>query len=106
MSKELLQLLNISKKKYKAYIDNGKTFYHAKELKLINIKILALIQNQNYNENIKLQETILHLMQHIEEWILIWNQKEKYKKPKNDDVFTFDGYKKYPKELDKLLINV
>ena len=42
MSKELLQLLNISKKKYKAYIDNGKTFYHAKEVKLINIKILAL----------------------------------------------------------------
>ena len=45
-------------------------------------------------------------MQHLEEWIIIWNQNEKYIKPKNDDVFTFDGYKKYPKELDKLLINV
>jgi hypothetical protein len=106
VSKELIQLLNISKKKYKAYVDNGKTFYHAKEIKLINIKILALIQNQNYNDNIKLQETIINLIQHIEEWILIWNKKEKSKKPKNDDVFIFDGYKKYPKKLDKLLINV
>ena len=105
MNKELLQLLDISKKTYKKYINNGKTFYYAKELKVINIEILRLIRNQNYKDNIKLQKVILHLREHLQEWILIWKEKKIAENPKDNDLFVFDGYKKYPKELDRLLIN-
>ena len=105
MKKKFLQLINISKKKHEDYINNGKTFFHAKEIKFINLKILDLIKDKNFTKSTELQKIILDLEIHLNEWIFAWNNEQFNKNPKDSDLFVFDGYKKYPKELDTLLIN-
>ena len=105
MKKEFLQLINISKNKHKDYMNNGKTFFYAKEIKFINLKILDLIKDKNFTKSTELQKIILDLEIHLNEWIFAWNNEQINKNPKDNDLFVFDGYKKYPKELDTLLIN-
>tara|TARA_B100000780_G_scaffold178845_1_gene125393 strand:- start:350 stop:676 length:327 start_codon:yes stop_codon:yes gene_type:complete len=105
LQEELLQLLKSSKKTYDDYILNGKTFLYAKSLRLINGQILDLIKKLNFEKNNELKKPFFALKQHIEEWIIIWDKEQFEKKPEDNDVFIFNGYKKYPKDLELLLIS-
>ena len=105
MQEELLQLLKSSKKTYDDYILNGKIFLYAKSLRLINGQILDLIKKLNFEKNNELKKPFFALKQHIEEWIIIWDKEQFEKKPEDNDVFIFNGYKKYPKDLELLLIS-
>tara|TARA_B100000787_G_C15990708_1_gene205680 strand:- start:207 stop:533 length:327 start_codon:yes stop_codon:yes gene_type:complete len=105
LQEELLQLLKSSKKTYDDYILNGKIFLYAKSLRLINGQILDLIKKLNFEKNNELKKPFFALKQHIEEWIVIWDKEQLEKKPEDNDVFIFNGYKKYPKDLELLLIS-
>ena len=105
MEKELLELLRDSKKIYDNYIINGKAFLYAKKLRLINQKILNLIKKLNFDKDNELKKPAIYLKKHIEDWAIIWDREKSIRNPKDKDVFIFNGYKKYPKDLELLLIN-
>ena len=105
MEKELLALLINSKKTYGNYIINGKIFLYAKKLRLINQKILNLIKKLNFEKNNKLKKPTIDLKKHIEDWAIIWDREKSIRNPEDNDVFIFTSYKKYPKDLELLLIN-
>ena len=105
MEKKLLKLLKKSKKIYNSYIANGKIFLYAKKLRLENQKILNLVKKLNFKEDDELKKPIIELKKHLEDWAIIWDMEKLTRNPKDNDIFIFNGYKKYPKDLELLLIN-
>ena len=105
LDKELLELLINSKKTYDNYIINGKTFLYAKKIKLVNQKVLNLIKKLNFEKDNELKKPSIDLKKHIEDWVIIWDKEKLIRNPKDNDVFIFTGYNKYPKDLELLLIN-
>ena len=105
LNKELLELLKNSKKTYDNYIINGKTFLYAKKIKFVNQKVLNLIKKLNFEKDNELKKPSIDLKKHIEDWVIIWDKEKLIRNPKDNDVFIFTGYKKYPKDLELLLIN-
>ena len=105
LNKELLELLRNSKKTYDNYIVNGKTFLYAKKLRLVNQEILNLIKKLNFEKDNELKKPAIDLKKHIEDWAIIWDREKSIRNPEDNDVFIFTSYKKYPKDLELLLIN-
>ena len=100
---KLLSLLDEAKKNYQVYISNGKIFLHTIEIQSSNKKILKLIKELNFKEDQNLINTCIDLIEHLNEWLSIWNQEKNIKRPNDNDKFVFDSYKKYPKEIEGLL---
>ena len=105
MEKELLKLLRSSKTAHDNYIINGKNFKYAKNLRLLNEQILELIKKFNFEKDDELNKPSIELKKHIENWAIIWDREQSIRNPKDNDVFIFTGYKKYPKDLELLLIS-
>ena len=105
MNKELLKLLRNSKKTYDNYIVNGKIFLYAKKLRLVNQEILNFFKKNNFEKDNELKKPAIDLKKHIEDWVIIWDREKLIRNPKDNDVFIFTGYRKYPKNLELLLIN-
>jgi len=105
LEKKLLELLGNSKKTYDNYIINQKTFLYSKKLRHINQKILNLIKKLNFEKDNELKKPTIDLKKHIEDWMIIWDREKSIRNPKDNDIFIFNGYKKYPKDLELLLIN-
>ena len=105
LDKELLKLLRNSKKTYDNYIVNGKIFLYAKKLRLVNQEILNFFKKNNFEKDNELKKPAIDLKKHIEDWVIIWDREKLIRNPKDNDVFIFTGYRKYPKDLELLLIN-
>ena len=105
LDKELLKLLRNSKKTYDNYIVNGKIFLYAKKLRLVNQEILNFFKKNNFEKDNELKKPAIDLKKHIEDWVIIWDREKLIRNPKDNDVFIFTGYRKYPKNLELLLIN-
>ena len=105
LNKELLKLLRNSKKTYDNYIVNGKIFLYAKKLRLVNQEILNFFKKNNFEKDNELKKPAIDLKKHIEDWVIIWDREKLIRNPKDNDVFIFTGYRKYPKNLELLLIN-
>ena len=105
LNKELLKLLRNSKKTYDNYIVNGKIFLYAKKLRLVNQEILNFFKKNNFEKDNELKKPAIELKKHIEDWVIIWDREKLIRNPKDNDVFIFTGYRKYPKNLELLLIN-
>tara|TARA_B100000780_G_scaffold202383_1_gene143558 strand:- start:76 stop:420 length:345 start_codon:yes stop_codon:yes gene_type:complete len=105
LQKELLELLRNSKNIYDNYIFNGRIFLYAKNLRLVNGQILSLLKKTNFEKKSELEKPSFALKKHIEEWIIIWDKEKLTQNPQDNDVFIFNGYKKYPKDLELLLIS-
>jgi hypothetical protein len=103
--KTLLLLLSEVKKIHENYMSNGKIFLHTIELRDINEKILVLIKEINLQGGDKeLKDSSLDLIEHLEQWISIWDREKDIRRPNDNDEFIFNGYKKYPKKIENLLI--
>ncbi len=85
-------------------MSNGKVFIYAIELRKINEKILVLIKEINFQDNKELEASSIELIEHLDEWISVWDMEKNIRTPGNDDEFIFNGYKKYPKNFENLLI--
>lgn len=85
-------------------MSNGKIFIDTIELRKINEKILVLIKEINLQDNKELKSSSLDLIDHLVEWISIWDKEKNIRTPSNDDEFIFNGYKKYPINFENLLI--
>ena len=101
---KLLFYLDKVKKIHEKYMSNGKVFIDTIELRKINEKILVLIKEINLQDNKELKSSSLDLIEHLVEWISIWDKEKNIRTPSNDDEFIFNGYKKYPINFENLLI--
>jgi hypothetical protein len=104
-AREVLSLLDSSKKIYKNYLSCGRKFLYAKELRSINEQILNLINNQKVQRDKVLESALQNLKKHLEEWIYIWDKEKNTRSLNDSNEFIFCGYKTYPKYLDQLLIS-
>ena len=102
--KTLLLLLDEVKNIHENYISNGKIFLHTIELRDINEKILVLIKEAKLQGDKELKDSSLDLIEHLEQWISIWDRERGIRRPDDNDEFIFNGYKKYPKKIENLLI--
>jgi hypothetical protein len=101
---KLLSHLDQVKKIHEKYMSNGKIFIYTIELRNMNDKILVLIKEINLQGNEELKSSSLDLIEHLDEWISIWDKEKNIRTPSNNDEFIFNGYKKYPKNFENLLI--
>jgi len=101
---KLLFYLDKVKKIHEKYMSNGKVFIDTIELRKINEKILVLVKEINLQDNKELKSSSLDLIEHLVKWISIWDKEKNIRTPSNDDEFIFNGYKKYPKNFENLLI--
>ena len=101
---KLLFYLDKVKKIHEKYMSNGKVFIDTIELRKINEKILVLIKEINLQDNKELKSSSLDLIEHLVEWISIWDKEKNIRTPNNDDEFIFNDYKKYPINFENLLI--
>ena len=85
-------------------MSNGKIFKYTIKLRNINEKILVLIKEISLEEDEELKNSSLDLIKHLDGWISIWEKERNIRTPSNDDEFIFNGYKKYPKNFENLLI--
>ena len=82
-----------------------KCIFDKKKIKLVNQKVLNLIKKLNFEKDNELKKSSIDLKKHIEDWVIIWDKEKLIRNPKDNDVFIFTGYNKYPKDLELLLIN-
>jgi hypothetical protein len=82
---------------YKEYLDSGKKFKHARQLKIINSKIWeSLIQNKQLLSS-ELQKDSTALIEHYKIWTEKWESLEKELNPLADDEFVFQNDHTFPK---------
>ena len=105
MIKKIIALLTKAKKTHNDYINFGKTFLYAKKLRSINEQILICVKKLDFNLDKELKKPSLDLKEHIEDWISVWDKEQSIRKPKDNDVFIFYSPKRYPKDLELILVN-
>jgi hypothetical protein len=100
---ELKKILNQSTFSYQNYLNAGKTFQYAQELKLYNSKALELLRENKLLMPIELQEDIQSLITHYTEWSQKWEQLAAEKDFQPDDEFVFANDITFPKQAAKNL---
>lgn len=97
--------LQQSEEVYKKYLSDGKSYLHAKNLKVHNLKIkdLLLINSSLLSEN--LHNDSLLLIAHYNSWLEKWNELEQKLKPQLSDEFVFANSHTFPKEACKNIEN-
>ena len=102
--KGLINLLNHSKKTYTEYHSNNGQYIFAKKLRVINEEIFIQAKKLKNIKDEDIKKAILDLKKHLEQWMILWDKANNKRRFKNNEEFTFIGYKTYPKRLDALLI--
>ena len=96
--KELTVLFDQSTLAYRQYLDAGKTFHHAQQLKLHNSNALKLlIENQQLLSE-ELQKDAQSLITHYTEWSQKWEHLAAEKEHQPEDVFVFANDVTFPKQ--------
>ncbi len=95
---ELIHLFNESATAYREYLEGGKTFKYAKELKRINGNALQLIRNHRSGVNEELRNDLDQLITHYAEWSSKWEKLASEKEFNSEDVFVFANEITFPKQ--------
>jgi hypothetical protein len=100
---ELLAILNQSSLSYRNYLNNGKTFQFAQDLKIYNCKALNLLIENKKSIPEDLQQDIQSLITHYTEWSQKWEKLAAEKEHQPDDFFVFANEVTFPKQAAKNL---
>ena len=94
----LTELFTQSGIAYHRYLDGGKKFRYAKELKLYNNKaLILLIENKSILPE-ELQKDAQSLINHYTEWSQKWEQLAAEKEHQPDDIFVFANDVTFPRQ--------
>ena len=94
----LIKILDQSSIAYQQYLNGGRTFRFAQELKLYNGKALQLLEENRSSLPADMQEDIQSLITHYTEWSQKWEKLDSEKKHGPDDVFVFANDVTFPKQ--------
>ena len=82
---------------YKEYLENGKTFKYARELRIYNELIRKLLLEKGSLLSEELQADALSLLAHYDAWIQKWDELKAEINPLDDDVFIFVNSSTFPR---------
>jgi deoxyribodipyrimidine photolyase len=95
---ELITILNQSTVAYRQYLEAGKTFQLAQQLKLHNNKALKLLADNKYLLSGNLQNDAHSLITHYTEWSEKWEKLAAEKDHSPNDIFVFANDVTFPRE--------
>ena len=94
---ELISIFNLSTLAYRNYLNAGKTFQFASELKLHNSQALKLLTENRSLAGGNLQNDIQSLITHYTEWTKKWEKLAAEKEHQPADLFVFTNDIIFPK---------
>lgn len=94
----LLEIFDRSTIAYRQYLDGGKTFQFAQQLKLHNRKALELLEENSLLLPVTLQPGAQALITHYTEWSANWEKLAAQKQYEPGDIFIFTNYSTFPKQ--------
>lgn len=83
---------------YKNYLQDEKTFIHAKILKTCNEQLRSLLIENSFLLSDTMQHDALTLITHYDIWIEKWNALEQTHKFSLDEIFVFENKHTFPKD--------
>lgn len=99
----LMELFERSAMAYHEYLDAGKTFQFARQLKLHNTEALKLLEENKSSLPATLQPDAQALIIHYKEWSMNWEKLAAEKNYAPDEVFVFTNYSTFPKQAAQYL---
>lgn len=96
--KQLCRKLDASAVAYRQYLEGGKTFRYAMELKKHNGHITGLLVQLKQYLSSALQTDAAALLHHYNVWTAKWEQLANDLKPGPDDVFVFANEVTFPRQ--------
>lgn len=95
---DVCQRLILSGKAYREYLQNGQTFFYAKQLFQYNSAIQsALIKDMDILPG-NLKSDAVELISHYQAWTEKWLELEKEITPSDSDVFIFQNTHTFPRQ--------
>jgi len=92
------ELMGASLEAYRDYLQNGKTFSYAKELRRVNTSMIDLLEEGKHLLKDDLLMAAEKLLEHYTIWRSKWDELEKEISPEPDDEFVFQNEHTFPKE--------
>jgi len=99
--KEFIQTLHHSSHAYQEYMNAGKTFQFARQLKQHNSKALALLTENKLLLTTDLRKDAEALIIHYTEWSQKWEKLAAEKDHQPDDLFAFANDVTFPRQAAK-----
>lgn len=93
------------KRAYANYFEAGKLFGNACVIKRNNLLIHKLIMAEGYLLPREMSEHLINIVDHIDAWLVCWNNLKERAQPGLDDVFVFENSVRFPKESEKALMD-
>lgn len=94
---ELSRHLTSSSDAYKKYLENGKTYFYASELKRYNDMIREILTGKIHLLSTTLQQDVLALLAHYNAWTEKWNALQLELQPSPTDEFVFENEHRFPR---------
>jgi hypothetical protein len=92
-----------ARRAYQAYLDDGRTFRDASDLKRINLAARALLLGKGDLLPEEYQPCAAALVGHYDVWLGLWDAHAQRTRPGPDDVFEFANAATYPREAEQRL---
>jgi len=103
--KQILTSLENSKNYYKCYLDNGKKFSDAKELKYANQQLLTSLNDYQIFVNDEIVvKAINEISHHLNVWRRLWEEHYSKYQPDMDDVFVFENQHNFQSTAEQLVL--
>lgn len=103
--KNIVAQLDQSSTAYKNYLQNGKTFRDAIELKKYNSSIRESLLNNLKDLSPENQNDAKAMIAHYDVWTKKWNELQQKVDPRPEDEFVFQNDHHFPREAANRLIN-
>lgn len=101
--KKIIEIFTRSSVTYRHYLDRGKTYRYAQELKSINGNALDLLIHYRARLGPDIQNAIESLIKHYAAWSLQWEKLDAEKEFRPDEQFIFANDVRFPREAARYL---
>lgn len=88
---------------YRHYLDDGRRFRHASELKRINLAARRLLLDKGDLLPPDHRQCAAALIGHYDAWLGLWDAHAERTRPAPDDAFAFDNAATWPREAEQRL---
>jgi predicted nuclease with TOPRIM domain len=96
------ELMDESLAAYKNYLQQGKTYQYAKELRRVNTRMAALLEQNKKLLTGEMEEASTALIEHYKIWTAKWDELEKKLSPLAADEFVFQNSHTFPRAAAQL----
>jgi hypothetical protein len=90
---------------YCQYLNNGKTYQYARQLRTINQNTINLILSSKNSIPVELEDDFALVLNHLEVWAELWDKLNQTKIFKLNEPFIFQNKVSFPKESAKRIDN-